>query len=174
MLHLYLLRHGIAVEYLGPSGRDADRPLTPEGIEKMREEARGMLRLGIEFDFIFTSPYLRTRQTSDAVAEVMGLPADRIIVVDALGAGRPFASTPYLKSPAFIDIGAFDFSRALIVGHMPDLSEMTSLLVTGALNSRFEFSKGALAHIEVADLPPRAPGVFRWLLTPRQLCNLAS
>ena len=174
MLHLYLLRHGIAVEHLGPSGRDADRPLTPDGEEKICEEARGMMKLGIEFDLIFSSPYLRTRQTAAAVARIMGLAAEKIVCIDALAAGRPFASTPYLKSPAFIDMGAYDFSRALIVGHMPDLSEMTSLLVAGNVNSRYEFSKGALAHIEIADLPPRAPGIFRWMLTPRQLCSLAS
>jgi phosphohistidine phosphatase len=153
--------------------RDADRPLTKEGWKKMRDEARGMQKLGIEFDLIFTSPYLRTRQTALAVAEVYEFDADSIISIESLAAGRPFAHPPYRNPEVFTDIGAYDFQRALIVGHMPDMSEMTSLLLTGDLNSHFEFKKGSLCLVEVDGLPPRHPGVLRWLLTPKQLMALA-
>lgn len=172
-MHLYLLRHGVASDLSLGVRHDADRPLTKEGWKKMRDEARGMQKLGIEFDLIFTSPYLRTRQTAMAVAEVYEFDADNIVSIESLAAGRPFAHPPYRNPEVFTDIGAYDFQRALIVGHMPDMSEMASLLLTGEINTHFEFKKGSLCLIEVDGLPPRHPGVLRWMLTPKQLVALA-
>ena len=172
-MHLYLLRHGIASDFVAGLTRDADRPLTKEGWKKMRDEARGMQKLGLDFDLIFTSPYLRTRQTAQAVAEVYEFDADNIISIENLAAGRPFAHPPYRNPEVFTDISAYEFDKALIVGHMPDLSEMTSLLLTGTTTAHFEFKKGSLCLIEVDALPPRQPGVLRWMLTPKQLVNLA-
>ena len=172
-MHLYLLRHGIAADLSLGVKRDADRPLTKEGWKKMRDEARGMQKLGIEFDLIFTSPYLRTRQTAMAVAEVYEFDADSIVSIESLAAGRPFAHPPYRNPEVFTDIGAYDFQRALIVGHMPDMSEMASLLLTGTVTTNFEFKKGSLCLIEADGLPPRHPGVLRWMLTPKQLMALA-
>ena len=168
-MHLYLLRHGIAADVSAGITRDADRPLTKEGWKKMREEARGMKKLGLEFDLIFTSPYLRTQQTSQAVADVYEFDADSIITIDNLAAGRPFAHPPYRNPEVFTDIGAYEFKKALIVGHMPDMSEMASVLLTGTVTTNIEFKKGSLCLIEVDDLPSRRPGVLRWLLTPKQL-----
>jgi phosphohistidine phosphatase len=172
-MHLYLLRHGIAADFGAGFARDADRPLTKEGWKKMRDEARGMQKLGLEFDLIFTSPYLRTRQTALAVAEVYEFDADNIISIENLGAGRPFAHPPYRSPEVFTDIGAYDFERALIVGHMPDMSEMTSLLLTGAITTHFAFKKGSLCSLEVDAMPPRHPAIFRWMLSPKQLVALA-
>lgn len=172
-MHLYLLRHGVAADLSLGIKRDADRPLTKDGWKKMRDEARGMQKLGIEFDLIFTSPYLRTRQTAMAVAEVYEFDADSIVSIESLASGKPFAHPPYRNPEVFADIGAYDFQKALIVGHMPDMSEMASLLLTGGLNAQFEFKKGSLCLIEVDGLPPRHPGVLRWLLTPKQLMALA-
>ncbi len=169
-MEVYLLRHGIAAG-LGEGGvmRDADRALTGEGREKMREEAAGMRKLGLAFDYIFTSPYLRTRQTTQAVAEEFDFDNDRIIVIDSLAAGRPFAQGRQRTAEVFADLGAHDFERALIVGHQPDMSEMTSILLSGAGGVNLEFKKGALCAIELSSLPPRSPGVLLWLMTPKQL-----
>jgi phosphohistidine phosphatase len=172
-MDLYLLRHGIATDSMAGITRDADRPLTKEGWKKMRDEARGMQRLGITFDLIFTSPYLRTRQTAQAVAEVYEFDADNIIAIENLASGRPFAHPPYRKPEVFTDIGAYDFQKALIVSHRPDISEMTSFLLTGATTTQFEYKKGSLSLIEVDALPPRHPGVLRWLMTPKQLMAIA-
>jgi phosphohistidine phosphatase SixA len=55
------------------------------------------------------------------------------------------------------------------VGHMPDLSELASYLLTGNRNLHVEFKKGSVCAIEVSSLPPRGPGLLRWLATPKQL-----
>ena len=66
---LYLIRHGIAAERGKEWPDDSKRPLTPEGISRLRKAARGLNALGVGFDQIVTSPLVRTRQTADIFAE---------------------------------------------------------------------------------------------------------
>jgi phosphohistidine phosphatase len=172
-MEIYILRHGIAAD-LGEGGvtRDADRPLTEEGCEKMQREAKGMRELGLKFDLIFTSPLLRTQQTAEAVAEVLNL-KDKVIAIDALAPGRAFVRGVNKKSPIFVELGAHQFERALLVGHQPDMTEIASALLTGDRHLNVEFKKGALCAIEISGIPPLGPGLLRWLLTPRQLKLIA-
>jgi phosphohistidine phosphatase len=169
-MQLYLLRHGIAVEFgAGGVTRDADRPLTAEGRKKMLQSAAGMRAMGLKFDYIFTSPYLRTRQTTAAVAETFDFNSDHIITLESLAAGRPFANGLSHRAEVFADIGGYDPESPLIVGHMPDLSEMVSVLLTGTGNASIEFKKGSLCALEISTLPPRSPGSLLWMMTPKQL-----
>jgi phosphohistidine phosphatase SixA len=56
-MRLYLVRHGIASERLGPGvTRDADRPLTDEGKDEMRVVARGLARLNVKPDVVLCQP----------------------------------------------------------------------------------------------------------------------
>ncbi len=173
-MELCILRHGIAAD-LNESGvmRDAERPLTKEGWELMREEARGMRKLGLKFDYIFTSPYRRTRETAQAVAAECDFADKHIISLDGLAAGRPFARGLNRKADVFVELGAYDFERALVVGHLPDVSEMVSVLLAGGGGVQVEFKKGAMCALEISALPPRAPGVLLWALTPKQLRLIA-
>jgi len=173
LIDVYLLRHGIAAE-LGEGGvfHDADRPLTTEGRAKMRQEAEGMRRLGLKFNLILTSPLLRARQTAEAVAEIMEL-QNRVNICEALAPGRGFAGGSGNDAEIFLEMGAYQFDRVLLVGHQPDLSELASFILTGNHNLNVAFKKGGLCGIQVASLPPRGPGLLRWLLTPRQLRQLA-
>jgi phosphohistidine phosphatase SixA len=52
---------------------------------------------------------------------------------------------------------------------MPDLSELTSYLLTGNRNLNVEFKKGTICAVEVSSVPPRGPGLLRWMLTPKHL-----
>jgi phosphohistidine phosphatase len=68
-MNLFLLRHGIAVERGLPGYEDDHRrPLTTEGADRMRRIAQAAKRLGLEFDLILSSPYLRAQQTAQTVA----------------------------------------------------------------------------------------------------------
>ncbi|MFN0119007.1 MAG: SixA phosphatase family protein [Blastocatellia bacterium] len=168
-MELYLLRHGIAADLGAGVTRDADRPLTAEGRDKMRQQARGMLRLGLMIDFIFTSPYRRTMETTQVVTEVLAIPPERVFTLPALAAGQPFAQGLLRRAPVFTELGALHYERALVVGHMPDLAEMASVLLCGGGGVYVEFKKGALCAIEIDSLPPRTPGSLLWSLTPKQL-----
>ena len=65
MLELYLIRHGVAEERGDDWPDDSKRPLTPEGISRLRKAARGLSADRRSFDQIVSSPLVRTRQTAD-------------------------------------------------------------------------------------------------------------
>ncbi|MCA1611996.1 MAG: histidine phosphatase family protein [Acidobacteria bacterium] len=66
-MDIWLLRHA-AAEDRPDSGRDSDRALTPEGIERARAVALGLAALEPGIARVITSPYRRARQTADAAA----------------------------------------------------------------------------------------------------------
>ncbi len=169
MIEIYLMRHGIAAD-LGEGGvlKDADRPLTLEGRAKLKQAALGLRELGLKFNLIFTSPLLRARQTAEVVAEVLEL-QHKVKILDSLAPSRQFAEGEGGHAEIFLELGAHQFDRALLVGHMPDLSELASYLLTGNRNLNVEFKKGTLCAVEVSSLPPRGPGLLRWMVTPKQL-----
>lgn len=158
-MRLYLLRHGDAEDY-APTGRDFDRRLTPEGIERMRAEAEGMRALGLKFEKIFASPLLRARETAEIVAETLGLPAPAI---------EPRVGGEFrLETIGEILEEQAGFEKVLFVGHQPDMSLTIQQLCGGMA----EMKRGSLACLE-CDVPRRGQGVLLWLLSPRQLIQLS-
>ena len=98
MLELYLIRHGVAAERGSNWPDDSKRPLTPEGIARLRKQARGLSAIDVTFDQIVTSPLVRTRQTADVFADVLKNKPP-VAMADALApAGTPAAVIQ--KSPA--------------------------------------------------------------------------
>jgi phosphohistidine phosphatase len=168
-MNLYLLRHGIAVPNEDPENvPDSDRPLTPKGIKRMRGAAKGLRRLGISFDSVLTSPFVRARQTADIVAEALGL-GDHLEELSALAPGNSLSDlwsglTPYQ-----------DHEHLLLVGHEPFLSAILSYLLTHDEKRSLTviFKKGGFCRVELDALPPNKAGTLHWLLTPKQLRALA-
>lgn len=163
------MRHGIAAD-LGDGGvlKDADRPLTLEGRARMKQAATGIQELDLKFNVILTSPLLRSRQTAEVVAEVLDL-QHKVKTLESLAPGRWHIEGAGKHAEIFLELGAYQFDRALLVGHMPDLSELASFLLTGNRNLNIEFKKGSICAIELASLPPRGPGLLRWLMAPKHL-----
>ncbi len=71
-MNLFFLRHGKAEARSLKWRPDAKRPLTREGEQKVAEIARGAEALGLSFDLILTSPYVRALRTAEILAEVYG------------------------------------------------------------------------------------------------------
>jgi phosphohistidine phosphatase len=155
---IHLIRHGVAEER-GPSWPDdAKRPLTDEGIARLRKSVRGLARLGVSFDVVLTSPFTRAKQTADIVAAGVS-PRPSIVTVESLS---PDGSFPAIM--ADLEKHARK-TRIAIVGHEPGIGELAARL----LGSRhaIEFKKGAVCRIDLETLPPAGPGELRWLLTPK-------
>jgi len=154
-MNLYFLRHGIAADR-PPDGSDSlERPLTDEGIARMRLAARGMHRLGIDVDTLLTSPLLRARQTASIVAERFDLTPE---VTELLAPG---ASWRRLLG----ELEERGTRRAMLVGHEPDLSLTISALTGGGM---LQLKKGGLALVELP-INSEADGVLLWLMTPKML-----
>ena len=164
VLELYLIRHGLAAERGDEYPDDSKRPLTSQGISRVRKEARALDEIGVEFDHIITSPLVRTRQTADILAESMKSKA-AVSASDALApAGTPAAVIQDLAK--FAKKG----TRIALVGHEPNLGELAARLI-GA-RAPFEFKKGAICRMDFEVLPPKGLGHLRWFVPPRMLRKL--
>ena len=169
-MNLYLMRHGIAVaaDDLGVV-QDKERPLTSKGIKRIRRAARGIRRLGIEFDGVLTSPLLRARQTADIVAAALDLQS-RLEEITELA---PECSVEQL----IICLTRYqDRDHLLLVGHQPLLGQTLAGLIEPNSGTKFQFDlgKGSLCRVEISRLPVDKPGMLRWLMTAKQLRLLAS
>src|SRR5262245_5740679 len=163
MLELYLVRHGVAAERGKEWPDDSKRPLTPDGVARLRRSARGLNAVSVTFDQIVTSPLVRARQTADVLAEELkGKPP--IATADALA--------PAGSSAAVIqEIAKYvREARVALVGHEPNLGELAAQLI-GA-RTPLEFKKGGICRIDFDVLPPKGSGTLRWFLTPKMLKKL--
>ncbi|HLP17395.1 MAG TPA: histidine phosphatase family protein [Bacteroidota bacterium] len=165
-MFIYLLRHAVAVDRRDEQQPNDDRPLTKDGIEKMKKAAQGMKRLLADpIDVVLTSPLVRARDTARIAAEALGC-EDRITVCTELAPGTPFetlreALTNYQRA-----------DKLMLVGHSPDLNFAASGFL-GSASSIVEMKKGSVCCIEIASLAGRMEGRMHWLLQPKQLRQLA-
>lgn len=159
MNELYIVRHGDAVPHGTPDIPDDERPLTPDGVKRMKKVARGLKRLDVAVDRILTSPLPRARRTAEIVAEALGQEAD-LEDCDALRADRNAqAIRAWLQNRPE--------ERLMIVGHNPALSDLVGLLTAGTDSGPFvDLKKGGVALL--TDDPAGRLQV-EWILTPKLL-----
>jgi phosphohistidine phosphatase len=163
MLELYLIRHGIAAERGEEWPDDSKRPLTSQGIAKLKKEARGLVALDVSFEQIVSSPLVRTRQTADVIADALKNKPP-ISTSDALApAGPPAAVIEEIAKHV-------RKARVALVGHEPNLGELAAQLIRS--RTPLEFKKGGICRIDFDVLPPKGAGALRWFLTPRILRKL--
>jgi phosphohistidine phosphatase len=163
-MNLYILRHGIAAEPGAPGFKtDADRPLISKGRRQLGPIAAAMQRLGLDFDLVLASPFLRARQTAEIVAGSLKL-KKRLAFSDALTPdGDPKVLIRQLNElkPAPENV--------LLVGHEPYLSRLVALLISGGETAGIELKKGGLCKLETAALRLGRCATLTWLLTPKQM-----
>jgi phosphohistidine phosphatase len=155
---LYVIRHGLAEERGDAWPDDTKRPLTDEGMSRMRKSARGLARIGVTIDIILTSPLVRARQTAEIVAGGLD-PRPSLVNIDSLAPDGSYAAV-------VADLEKHSRrARIALVGHEPMLGELAARLI-GSRHA-IEFKKGAVCRIDIDDLPPAGPGDLRWMLTPK-------
>src|SRR4029434_9457414 len=71
-MRLYIVRHGIVVALGTSVVTEKARPLTPDGIKKMKKAAAGLKQLGVTPRTILSSPLPRAWQTAEIVGKVLG------------------------------------------------------------------------------------------------------
>ena len=161
---LYLVRHGIAADASSAFPDDAARPLTDEGMERLRIQFKALRQLDVEIEHVLTSPLVRAMQTAALLKEAFRN-APAVAVVDALRPGGRFDGlmAELARLP--------DAKGVALVGHEPSIGMVASRLL-GAREA-IQFKKGAVCRIDVATLPPTEPGRLQWFLPPRVLRGLA-
>ena len=166
-MDLFLLRHGLAGEQdeiRYPD--DSLRPLTAEGRRKLRRIAAGMRVLGLEFDAVWSSPYLRARQTAEIVADAFRARNRLELVPELAPDGGVHRLLRRLRGKQTPD------GQILLVGHEPYLGELAGFLISGRAGLPLALKKGGLCLLSMK-APARGGGAaLEWLLTPRQLLAL--
>ena len=144
-MNLYLLRHAEAFDADVRFSTDGLRPLTEKGGTRARAMGKAMRRVKIDLSLIWSSPYLRARQTAEIVAEELGF-TDRLALRDRLA---PDGDLRQLMD----DVSDLDSSieNLLLTGHEPLLSMLLSVLTTGTANLRVDFKKCSLAKLKLTN-----------------------
>jgi len=155
MKTLYVARHGEPVHLGAPHApSDFDRYLTPEGEQKMQQQAQGLQNMGITFEACYASPLVRTQQTAQYLCAPFGTP---IHSTDSLGSSPSIAQVQRL-------LQAETARHILLVTHQPFVVQLTSWLISGRMESSFAYHPGSMACIAVYSLEPTPQGELQWFL----------
>lgn len=117
-MRLLVMRHGPS-EPTPPGKRDFDRELTPEGRERVRTNVLALQSRGEVPERIYSSPLVRTRQTAEIVATLLG--GVQVELRDELAPAR--------DATAFASELRRNGTRtAMLVAHAPDVGDLVASL----------------------------------------------
>jgi phosphohistidine phosphatase len=164
-MEILLVRHADALDAEAGMSDD-ERPLTPEGIERMRKGAEGLANVLREYDppplsGILTSPKVRAVETARILAwEVNG--NETISQCPPLAGDFSWNDLlPYLKPYSAR-------ARVALVGHEPLLGSLAGYLITGGNGTSVFLKKGSAICFQV-DPSGLVPAELLWFLTPKQM-----
>ena len=165
-MNLYMIRHAIAVDEGTPEyADDSLRPLTDKGKKKMRQIAKGLRALGVEFDLILSSPYIRATETAEIVADVFKMKKEIQFSDNLVPMGDPELLIAEMNEKYTVSSIAF-------IGHEPFLSALIGLLVSESVNIDMTIKKGGVCRLSADDLHHTRKATLEWLLTPGVLVEL--
>lgn len=165
-MHLIVIRHAKA-EQRDPVRYpdDAQRPLTPKGREEQAAMARAFKRMGITFDHLVTSPFLRAYETADIIARTLKWT-------------QPLDVAPVL-GPEFSIDGVIAWlqqypttTSVACVGHEPDLSTLAGALLHPTGQFAIDFKKSGVMGFDFDGRVARGAGTLLYFLKPRQILAL--
>jgi phosphohistidine phosphatase len=153
-MKVYLVRHGEAVS----SQVDPQKPLSKQGLTDVRKVASFIKPLKISVEHICHSGKLRAAQTAEILAESVSAEKG-CSAYKGLG---PNDDVTIIAD----ELEAYD-TDVMIVGHLPYLAYLTSLLVSGKDTADvIAFDAGSIACLKHCD-----PGRWQieWMVTPKIL-----
>ena len=153
-MKVYLVRHGEAVS----SQFDPKRPLSEHGLADIRKVASFIKPLKISIELIWHSGKLRAAQTAEKLAESVSVEKDCSAHENLM----PNDDVTIIAD----ELEAYN-TDLMIVGHLPFLAYLTSLLVAGKKTANVAaFDAGSIACLNRSD-----PGQWQieWMITPELL-----
>ena len=151
-MFLYILRHGDAK----PKHEDPGRGLSLDGRQEVEAVSRVFSRLNPQIDAIWHSGKTRAEQTADILAAHLRK-KDRVEAHPGLDPNDPV-------QPLVEEIEQRD-SNLVIVGHLPYLGKLISVLILGKEQNLLDLPSAALVCLENSN----ATWILDWFLTP-ELC----
>jgi phosphohistidine phosphatase len=155
VMKLYLIQHGEAKT----EREDPERSLTERGEDEVKRVAEAGKRLGVLPSKIYHSGKLRAKQTADMIAGALKIPGASVQAVQGLNPNddvRPWAERISTES-----------EDLMLVGHLPFLDKLASLLLCGDENARLVlFRYSAIVRL---DQKEDRRWAVRWILTPEMI-----
>ncbi len=149
-MRLYLVQHGEAKS----KEEDPNRPLTGRGIRDVERIAEFIAKADVKVDRIVHSGKLRARQTAEILAKELNI--ERMEESEALSP----LSDPNIWASKLRD----QEEDLMLVGHLPHLSKLVSLLITGREDEEVvRFTMGGIFCLERSD---DGKWVVLWALRP--------
>lgn len=149
-MKLYLVQHGAAVA----KDIDPERPLSEQGVRDVRAIAGVLRDAGIRIDRSWHSGKRRAVQTATILAKAVA-PAATIEPVDGINPNDPV--TVFAE-----DADVWD-QDTLVVGHLPFMARLVSLLTTGDPEQELvSYSPGSVVCLERRD----TDWILLWMLRP--------
>jgi phosphohistidine phosphatase len=136
-MRLLLLRHAEAEP---AAGSDAERVLTPKGMEQAAQAGEYCRRHGLRPELVLTSPYRRAVQTGQIVASAIQVPTQADFFLTS--GMEPDAAFEGLRS--YRHLGGL-----MIVGHQPDLGLLTAALLGARDAGNLPFKLATLAGLRI-------------------------
>jgi phosphohistidine phosphatase len=148
-MHLYIMRHGDAK----PKNEDPERGLSDRGREEVSAVSGVLSRTGAEIDEIWHSGKRRAEQTAGILADRLKTET-RVVPRNGLNPN---------DSPVLL-MGELErrSKNLVIVGHLPQLGRLVSMLLLGAEEDLLDLPAAGLVCLEYSG------GSWRmtWFLTP--------
>jgi phosphohistidine phosphatase len=170
MIELLVIRHAIAEDQAASDpadvpGPDFDRHLTDKGKKRMIKASKGLIRVYPELDLIATSPLVRSVETAKILSHAYGDTA--FTQLPALAPDAPWDD--FLQWLSDQPAGR----RIAVIGHEPHLSRWCGWMLCGLQRPFFAFKKGGACLLKVGTPPTAGEAEMVWLMTPRQLREVA-
>ena len=153
-MNLYLVQHGKAVA----KDVDSARPLAEQGRVEVKKIAAFIEPLNLSVRCLWQSGKTRAAQTAEILAEVIDTDKG-ILQRDGLGPNDDVGKLADELNSADRDV--------MIVGHLPFLSKLTSLLITGSESTSIvAFKNGGVVSISRGGANQWR---LSWIVTPELL-----
>ncbi len=147
-MKLYLIQHGISL----PEEKDPEKSLSPEGKEETQRTAEFLKTKNIKVDAVWHSPKLRAMQTAQIISNSIFCSETK-----ERNDLNPLNSVENFPE----EIKSLD-KNLMIVGHLPFLQKLASLLLSGSETNQFiSFKNSGVVCLEYTDTWKIA-----WMITP--------
>ena len=135
---MYVLQHGNAVS----KEEDAARPLSVDGRRDIERIAAHLVEKTAHIDRVISSEKLRAVQTAKIVSDMLAIHTEP----EAVNGLAPNDDPRQFIAKSVITEGA-----VLVVSHMPFVSGLCSMLLTGNTSMSLAFTPGTLARLDYSE-----------------------
>lgn len=142
-MKLYLVHHGDAV----PADVDPQRPLSAEGRVGVERVAVAAAQRAVKPAVVWHSGKLRARQTAEAFWRACNALAD----ISAARGLQPADPPDWVAVELSSEASADDPRDIMLVGHMPHIQRLLSLLVEGTSDGTTTFPAHGIVALEPKD-----------------------